>query len=326
MSDLALPNLAMTMMLVVVFGIVVLVVMAVAPMFAGKVDMRQRLSTTAVTIEGNPGKSGSQTLVHDDSRSMWARLVQQVEKRGLSLTDTKGDALAEKLMLAGYTQSYAVRAFVLIKTTLTLVLPLLALLVMYTVGMPPATKLYMIVVGSAAAGLYIPNMVVSSKAAQRKKEILNGFPDTLDLMLVCVEAGLGIDASFSRVGSEIVTSHPLLSELLANVSLELRAGRTREVALKNLARRTALPELTAFVTLLNQSAKLGSSVGQALKIYAAEMREARRMRAEEKAARLPVLLSVPLVLFLLPTMVSVLMLPAIINVKANLAGVARDNK
>ncbi len=316
-------GMAMVIMLTVVFAIVVLVVMAVAPMFAGKVDMRQRLSATAVAV---PGAGPNSSLVADDSRSVWARLVQEVERRGLSLTDSKGDVLAERLMLAGYTQSYAVRAFVLIKSTLTLALPLIALLVMYVVGLPPAAKLYMIIVGCASAGLYLPNIVLRSKIASRQKEILNGFPDTLDLMLVCVDAGLGIDQSFSRVGSEITTSHPMLAELLANVSLELRAGRTREVALRNMARRTALPELTAFVTLLNQSAKLGSSVGQALKIYASEMREARRMRAEERAARLPVLLSVPLVGFLLPTMVSVLMLPAAINVKANLSHVASDQK
>ena len=261
------------------------------------------------------------SLVNDDSRSAWARLIQQIEKRGLSLTDTKAADLENKLMLAGFSQSYAVRAFVLIKSTLTLVLPLIALIVMYAGGLPPPFKLYAIISGCAAFGLYFPNIYISSKAASRKKEILNGFPDTLDLMLVCVEAGLGIDQSFTRVGAEIATSHPLLAELLANVSLELRAGRSREMALRNMAKRTALPELTAFVTLLNQSAKLGSSVGQALKIYAAEMREARQMRAEEKAARLRVLLSVPLVGFLLPTMVSVLMLPAGISVKNNLAHV-----
>ena len=143
-------NMNTIMMLVVVFAIVVLLVMAVAPMFAGKVDMRQRLSANAVAT---PGAGPNATLFADDSRSVWARLVQEVERRGLSLTDTKGDALAEKLMLAGYTQSYAVRAFVLIKSTLTLALPLGALLVMYIVGLPPPIKLYMIIVGCAAGRL-----------------------------------------------------------------------------------------------------------------------------------------------------------------------------
>ena len=261
--------------------------------------------------------------MNDTSRSPWARLVVAIESRGVSLKDSEGEALAEKLMLAGYTADYAVRAFVLIKSALVIILPVLAYLLLYFAGLPSAVRLYVIIGAAATVGMYLPNFIVSSKAAARKKEVLDGFPDALDLMLVCVDAGLGIDASFSRVGAEIVVSHPLLAELLATVSLELRAGRARDVALRNMARRTGLAELTAFVTLLNQSAKLGSSVGQALKVYASEMREGRRMRAEEKAARLPVLLSIPLVAFLLPTMVAVLMLPAAITVHASLSQIAK---
>jgi pilus assembly protein TadC len=98
----------------------------------------------------------------------------------------------------------------------------------------------------------------------------------------------------SRVGTEIVSSHPLLANLFANVALELRAGKSREMALRTLARRTAIPEISAFTTLIIQSDKLGASIATALKVYATEMREARRMRAEEKAMRIPVLLSIPL--------------------------------
>ena len=295
-----------------VFIAVVLVVMALAPMFNRKLDLDARLSGKQVAEARGTGNS----LRTDQTASLWAKLVMEVERRGLSLTDTKGDALAEKLMLAGYDQPYALRAFVLLRTVLTIALPLLALLFMaITNAWPSPVKMYLILSGLAVAGLYLPNIIVGSRADNRRQEILNGFPDTLDLMLVCVEAGLGIDAAFSRVGNEIVTSHPLLARLFATVSLELRAGRTREMALRTLARRTAIPEIGAFVTLIIQSDKLGASVGLALKIYANEMREARRMRAEEKAHRIPVLLSIPLVVFLLPTMLAVLMLPPIIQMK-----------
>ncbi len=310
----------LALLFVTIFAAALLAAAAVRSMNTGKVDLRARLTPVSKQVSATSGAGGR--LVHDSSRSPWARLVVAIEKRGVSLKDSEGEALAEKLMLAGYTDDYAVRAFVLIKTALIISLPVLAYLIMYLTKLPSAVRMYMVIGAAASIGMYLPNFIVSSKAAERKKEILNGFPDALDLMLVCVDAGLGIDASFSRVGSEIVTSHPLLADLLATVSLELRAGRTREVALRNMARRTGLAELTAFVTLLNQSAKLGSSVGQALKIYASEMRESRRMRAEEKAARLPVLLSVPLVAFLLPTMVAVLMLPAGLHVHANLAKAA----
>ncbi len=298
-----------------------LVMFALRPAGLDKNEMQRRLKTAAA---GVAAPSGSPTLINDTSSSLWRKLVIAVESRGLSLKDSEGEALAERLMLAGYVDPYAVRAFVLIKTGLIVVLPLAAYLLMLFIGLPSPTTLYVIIGIAATIGMFAPNYFVGRKVAERQKEILNGFPDALDLMLVCVDAGLGIDASFSRVGAEITTSHPLLAELLAIVSLELRAGRTRDVALRNLARRTGLAELVSFVTLLNQSAKLGSSVSQALRIYASEMRESRRMRAEEKAARLPVLLSVPLVAFLLPTMLAVLMLPAGLNVHKNLAGAHSD--
>ena len=144
--------------------------------------------------------------------------------------------------------------------------------------------------------------------------MLNGLPDALDLMLVCVEAGLGMDAAFDRVGREVTRSHPLIAELLGLVVLELRAGRSREDALRRMADRAGIDEIRSFTTLLIQSGKLGSSIAQTLRIYAAEMREKRRMRAEEKAHRLPVLISLPLVGCMLPVMIGMLMLPAAIRV------------
>ena len=167
-------------------------------------------------------------------------------------------------------------------------------------------------------GLYGPSLFIRAKADRRQREILNGFPDALDLMLVCVEAGLGLEAAFSRVGMEITTSHPLLAEQYGAVVLELRAGRSRDDALRRMADRAGVDEIRAFSTLLIQSTKLGSSIAQTLRIYSAEMREKRRMRAEEKAHRLPVLLSVPLVACMLPVMIGVLMLPAVIRVMRTL--------
>lgn len=179
---------------------------------------------------------------------------------------------------------------------------------------PGMFRLYVTLGGAAAAGLYIPALFIQAKADRRQREIINAFPDALDLMLVCVEAGLGLEAAFDRVGMEMTTSHPLLAEQFGAVVLELRAGRSREDALRRMAERAGADEIRAFATLLIQSTKLGSSVAQTLRVYASEMRERRRMRAEEKAHRLPVLLSVPLVACMLPVMVGVLMLPATILV------------
>ncbi len=304
-----------------IFIAVVLMVLALAPMFTRNIDMRARLSTTAT---GPVPTAGSPTLRTDQTQSIWGRLIAEIERRGLSLTDTKGDVLAERLMLAGYEQPFAVRAFVLARTVLTVLLPAAAVAFMaLTDNWPTPAKAYMIVLGAALAGLYLPNFVVSSRAEGRRKEILNGFPDTLDLMLVCIEAGLGIDATFNRVGAEITASHPLLARMFATVALELRAGRSREQALKTLARKSGVSEISAFTTLIIQSDKLGASIAQALRVYATEMREGRRMRAEEKAHRIPVLLSLPLVVFLLPCMVAVLMLPAGISLKRSMTEAGR---
>lgn len=304
-------------MLVLVFGAAVLTFLAVAPLFAQKIDLRQRLAS--------PGGDGAiemrvAQLRADSTPTLWSRLIHQIEANGLSLDDTKSDALRQRLTQAGYTASYAPRLFVLLRVAATLILPILGLAALFllTDQPPTATKLYLALTALAVIGLYMPNLWVSAKAARRSKELLNGFPDMLDLMLVCVEAGLGIDACFNRVGSEMSRSHPLLAEQLAMLTLELRAGRSREDALRQLVKRTGVAEISAFATLMIQSDKLGSSIATTLKIYGVEMREARRMRAEEKAHRLPVLLSIPLVVFMLPTMMSVLMLPGIITVVRDL--------
>lgn len=300
-----------------VFVAVVLVVMALAPLVIARTDIRARLAAQGGAAADNTGPG---SIRNDHATTVWAKLVQEVERRGMSLTDSTSDKLAEKLALAGFDQSYAPRAFTLARAVGTLALPSLLLMILAATGnWPSPGKLYMMVIGSALFGLYVPGIVVNSRAENRAKEILNGFPDTLDLMLVCLEAGLGIDAAFNRVGAEVTSSHPLLARLFAQVSLELRAGRSREVALRMLARKSGVPEITAFTTLIIQSDRLGASVSQALRIYASEMREQRRMRAEEKAHRIPVLLSIPLVCFMLPVMVAVLMLPAAIGMKKQMA-------
>jgi len=259
------------------------------------------------------------SLRSQHAESAWLKLVNGIEKAGLSLVDTRDDTLRKKLVAAGYSAPYAPRVYTLVRLVLVLGLPMLFFGLMWFTGTTPSVlKTYGIVVITALAGLYIPSVFIAAKADRRQREIINGFPDALDLMLVCVEAGLGMDAAFARVGMEMVDSHPRLAEQFGAVVLELRAGRSHEDALRRMADRAGAEEIRAFATLLIQSSKLGSSIAQTLRVYAAEMRERRRMRAEEKAHRLPVLLSVPLVGCMLPVMIGVLMLPAVIRVMRNL--------
>jgi len=307
-------NLVLRMLLLALLFAVV----AVAAYFAAQVISvrqvaRQRLLEQAPRIAGGTPITGS--LRAEKAESAWLRLVNSIEKTGLSLVDSKSDAVRQKLAAAGFGAPYAPRVYTLIRLAGVIGLPVLIFLSFELGGSSPSVlKLYIWLVIAAAAGLYLPSLFVQAKADRRQQDLINGFPDALDLMLVCVEAGLGLEAAFSRVGMEMTTSHPRLAEQFGAVVLELRAGRSHEDALRRMADRAGADEIRAFATLLIQSTKLGSSIAQTLRTYASEMRERRRMRAEEKAHRLPVLISIPLVACMLPTMIGVLMLPAAIRV------------
>ena len=305
-------NLVVRMLLfVLLFAAVSATVYIIMQAVAARQAARQRLLEPTVTEGAAMGGS----LRSERAESNWLKLVNTIEKTGLNLIDTKDDSVRRLLIAAGFPQSHAPRVYTLVRLTMVIALPVLALTFFWLTGSRPSiTRLYFTLVIAAALGLYIPNIYIRSRAANHEREIVNGFPDALDLLLVCVEAGLGLEAAFARVGLEMTTSHPRLAEQFGAVVLELRAGRTHEDALRRMADRAGAEEVRAFATLLIQSTKLGSSIAQTLRVYASEMRERRRLRAEEKAHRLPVLLSIPLVGCMLPVMVGVLMLPAAIRV------------
>ncbi|MEO6255882.1 MAG: type II secretion system F family protein [Sphingomicrobium sp.] len=301
------------LMLLGLFGLVAFVAYTIASAAGARQMVRRRLIQEGPHGAGEGGQVQSLRSVH--AEGAWLKLVNAIEKSGLSLVDTRDDALRQKLVAAGYSAPYAPRVYTFIRLVLIVALPLMMLAFFWTSGDSPSmTKLYFTLLIAAAFGMYIPNLFIRAKAARRQRELINAFPDALDLMLVCVEAGLGLEAAFARVGQEMMRSHPLLAEQFGSVVLELRGGRSREDALRRLADRAGADEIRAFATLLIQSTKLGSSVAQTMRVYASEMRERRRMRAEEKAHRLPVLISIPLVACMLPTMIGVLMLPAAIRV------------
>jgi tight adherence protein C len=300
------------LLLILLFAVVAAGAYFVAQAFGSRQLARRRLLEPATT---GGGAAAMGSLRAERIESAWLRLVNSIEKRGLSLVDTKDAALRQKLIAAGYPEPYAPRLYTLIRLVLVLGLPILLLALYWvTESTPGVIRLYLTLVLAAAMGLYVPAIYIRARADRRQRELVNGFPDALDLMLVCVEAGLGLEAAFSRVGMEMITSHPLLAEQYGAVVLEMRAGRSHEDALRRMADRAGADDIRAFATLLIQSTKLGSSIAQTLRTYAAEMREKRRLRAEEKAHRLPVLISIPLVACMLPTMIGVLMLPAAIRV------------
>lgn len=170
-----------------------------------------------------------------------------------------------------------------------------------------------------ALGFYGPQLWLSSAIAKRQERLVDGFPDALDLLVVCVEAGLGLDQAMARVGQEIMMGHKELGEEFSLLNLELRAGLSREQALRNLVQRTALEDIRSLVALLIQTDKFGTSIGQALRVHSDSMRMNRRMKAEEKAAQLAVKLMIPLILFIFPSLMVVIAGPGIIRLMNNFA-------
>lgn len=297
--------------LIAIFAIVVLASLLGFTWLDRRLIVRSELRE----ISGSDLVKGSQGSLHQRSEGVWTKLVERIERSGLSLADTKGDALREHLKAAGFPSPLAPRLYTLLRLGLVIVLPTIYVLTSLTspTGIS-IVRLYLVGSLCAVIGLYAPALFVRARADRRREAITNGFPDCLDLMLICVEAGLGLEAALDRVAREMAISQPLVTELLSTATLRLRAGATREVALRRMADDAGVEEINSFATLLIQSDRLGTSIGTTLRIYASEMRERRRMRAEEKAHRLPVLLSIPLVVCMLPTMIGVLMLPAIIRV------------
>ena len=269
--------------------------------------MRALNATTGATHEG--------VSLSNHTRSAWWRLIDIVEQSGLSLSDSNPDALRRRLVAAGFESPDAPRLFTLLRLLLIFLLPATGLIVVVSYG-TELTLFNLYFVGSILGllGLILPAWIVRIRSDRRREAITNGFPNCLDLMLVRVEAGLGMEAALDRIGRELAEAEPLVSGLLIRTTLHLRAGASREEALHRLGEMAGVDEIRSFTTLLIQSEKLGSSIATALRVFASEMRERRRMRAEEKAHRLPVLISIPLVTCMLPTMIGVLMLPAMIRI------------
>lgn len=166
-------------------------------------------------------------------------------------------------------------------------------------------------------GFYLPEIWLKQKTDKRKILIFKGLPDALDLMVVCVEAGMGLDSAINRVGKELETTSPDLSREFALMNLEMRAGKQRQDALRNLADRTGIDEMSSLVTLLIQTDKFGTSIATALEVFADSFRTKRFQKAEEIAAKLPVTMLIPLMVFIFPALFVVILGPAAITIYQN---------
>ena len=218
------------------------------------------------------------------------------------------------LIQAGYLDPGAVGRFFVVRFAALCVFAGIALsLVLLFGGDASATNRVIFVGMAGAAGYFVPGFVLSRMVAARMREYRNGFPDFMDLMIVCSDAGMSMESGIERVSRELAKTHPALSQNLQLVSIELRAGRALDDALKSLADRLSLDEVRSFATLLQQSRELGTSLSGALRVFSDEMRHKRMSMAEEKAHALPAKMSVPVTVCILPVVMMVAVIPVIVK-------------
>ena len=199
------------------------------------------------------------------------------------------------------------------KTILPLLLAGATALALRAASMDRVALLFCVLL-AALAGCYLPNLVLALKVGSRRREIFENFPDAADLLLVCVEAGLGVDAALARVADEMKRKSIALAEELHLTTLEMRAGGSRDTALHNLALRTGVEETGIFAAMLTQADRFGTGIAESLRVFSDDLRHKRHVRAEERAARIPVKMLLPLTLCIFPSVIMVVLGPALIQI------------
>jgi tight adherence protein C len=245
--------------------------------------------------------------------------VEQVAKRLDQLAPSPSPQtvrrLRRRLMQAGYYDENATTVYRVIRLVAAVSLPVLTLFTLTAVlGWPVNTTTIGMTTLALLYGLFLPSFILSRKISNRKARIRRALPDALDLMVVCVEAGLGLNAALQRVGREMELVEPNLSEEMAITNREIRAGKPRDEALRNLGSRTGVDDLKSLVAMLVQTDRFGTSIADSLRVFADSMRTKRRQRAEELVAKAAIKLIFPLLLCIFPALFIVLMGPALIKI------------
>ncbi len=231
-------------------------------------------------------------------------------------------AVALKLLQAGYRGKDAVRTYHFLQFALGIAFLLLGIAyAIYTSvsGEPTTQSLILSIVIPGAIGYMLPKYWVTRRQTARQEEIINGFPDSLDMLLVCVEAGQSLDQSIIRVSGEIRAGFPALADELEIVSQEMKAGKDRTSVLRDMSERAGVADVSSFVTVLIQSSQFGTSIADALRVYGAEMRDKRVMRAEEKANTLPTKMTLATMMLTVPPLLIILIGPSIYKVAQTLS-------
>jgi len=294
-----------------------LVLIALPTMMKRQRDRFRELKEQAPGVADGSKKKLRRTETKVDKLEKFAQFLEPQEKEELS-------AAKLKMIRAGYTSKNAVRMFHAMQLVLGLsclaVGGLLALAATVNGQELSSNQMLMYTLLPCGIGYFLPRYWVDKRVEQRKSEIIEGFPDALDLMLVCVEAGQSLDQSIIRVGRESRSGYPALADEFDMVAQEVKAGKERTTVLKDMAERVGVPDVASFVTTLVQSATFGTSIAEALRVYSADMRDKRIMRAEEKANMLPTKLTLGTMLFTLPPLLVILIGPSLHGIATTIGG------
>jgi tight adherence protein C len=299
--------------LATVFFAVSLAVYGFSALLSSGSTVRRRMAGDAATPSAAGGRAESLSYLEEATRI--SPFISPIVRQFVPTDMGKISLLRRKLVCAGYHRPLAVGFYYAARVALAAIF-----VVLFAIAAPiisvrlPDQLIPVLGIAGGAVAFYFPGLWIGMRTRSLQRQYREGFPDALDLLVVCMEAGLSLDAAISRVGQEIGHAHPAIAENLAMMALELRAGGTRADALRNLAERMGIDEVRSMVTLLLQSEELGTSIADALRLYADDMRTMRMLRAETKAQSLPVKLALPLGFFVFPTMMIVILLPVMIRI------------
>jgi tight adherence protein C len=298
-----------TMMSLLVFLAVGTLAFAVMLVMRAREAVRRRAVRVGIDDEA-PG--GRRALRFSGKRAA-QKLIEYANKHYSSVETKDIKVLRQRLMRAGIYDSRGPAIFFLARIVAAVALAFAAFVALPMLGYGGKTSLWIMVITAAVGGYLAPSFYLDRMINKRRLEHQSGFPDFMDLLVVCADAGLSMEAALDRVARELGDAFPSLAANIHMANLEIRAGRTMSEALDHLAERLGLEEARSFATLIQQSDELGSSIGDALRVYSDDMRHKRLSRAEEKAYSLPAKLSLPMMVCIFPTLFIVILLPVIVR-------------
>lgn len=291
------------------------VIGATSFLILGFVQARTAVKERAARIvldERERAQNSKRSLRYSSLKAV-SQLIEYTTKHYSSTNDEKMKVLRRRLIQAGIYDPRAVGYFFFVRLTLAVGLAVAVFLAHPLIALRSTTAFWLLVIVAAIVGYVGPSVYIDRRITSRKLEHRAGFPDFMDLLVVCADAGLSMEAAFERIGREMGDSYPSLTGNIHMTNLEIRAGRPLKDALERFADRLAIDEARAFAVLINQSIDLGSSITDALRVYSDDMRHKRLSLAEEKAYALPVKLSLPMMICIFPVLFVVILLPIFVR-------------